>query len=289
MENQENQKNNNVDKEEVILNTSNEHTTSNVVIDDTIKNVHDKREKNKKLQILLISIVCLIIVLIASFLIIRHYRGLKEYTYNEEYPLYQYFAGAKNVYKGKVTISLDDEITKLESDTGVVDIEDAPIYFQDVENEALISRNMLLVIPRIPEKNNKIKLFSKIVYEDDSKSAFYYLGNKKIFLDESFLYDGNNLYMFLSNVVVIIDEKKYELSPLSYMIVNYQDQIEIYDKKLDTYEIIETHKNDVVATLGNHKINLSTDMVNDNRILMKNIDNLPVYENKWFYHFFFGS
>ena len=279
MENHENEKNNDINREEIVLNTSDEHTKSDIVVSDTIKNVHNKREKNKKLQVFLISIIGLIIVLFATFLIFRHYNGLKEYTYNEEYPLYQYFAGAKNVYKGKVTISLDGDITKLESDSGVVDIEDAPIYFQDVDNEALICRIMLLVIPRIPEKNNKIKLFSKIVYEDDSESAFYYLGKKKIFLDESFLYDGNNLYMFLSNVVIKIDDEEYILSPLSYVIVNYQDQIEIYDKKQDKYKIIESHKNDVIVSIGNHKINLSTDMVNNNRILMKNVDNLPVYKN----------
>ena len=31
---------------------------------------------------------------------------------------------------------MDDNITKIETDDGVEDIEDAPIYFQDVKNEA---------------------------------------------------------------------------------------------------------------------------------------------------------
>lgn len=272
---QENQENK---KEEVVLNTSNEHTSANVSVDETAKKVHEKREKNKFIKIALISIIVILVLFIASFFLFRYFRGLKEYTYNEEYPLYQYFAGGKNVYTGKVTLTMDDNITKIETDDGVEDIEDAPIYFQDVSNEVLLGKNMLLVIPRLVSKNYRINAFSKVVYEDDSKNAYYNFGKEKIFLEESFLYDGANLYLFLSNVNVVIDEETYELSPLSYVIVNYKDQIEIYDKKLDKYTIIETHNKDVIATLGTHKINMSVDMVNDNRLLLKSTENLPIYK-----------
>ena len=56
--------------------------------------------------------------------------------------------------------------------------------------------------------------------------------------------------------------------------------IEIYDKKSDNYTIIDNHSKDVIATLGNYKINLSTDMImydNENRLLIKNIDKLSLY------------
>lgn len=275
----ENQENNNVEKkEEVILNTSNEHTTANISVEETAKNVHDKREKNKFLKILLISIISILVLFVASFFIFRYFKGLKEYTYNEEYPLYQYFAGGKNVYTGKVTLTMDENITKIETDDGVEDIEDAPIYFQDVQNEVLTGKNMLLVMPISPSKNYRINAFSKVAYDVDSENAYYHFGKDKIFLEESFLFDGANLYLFLSDVSVVIEEETYELSPLSYVIVNYKDQIEIYDKKSDKYTIIESHKNDVIATLGIHKINMSVDMVNDNRLLLKSTENLPIFK-----------
>ena len=59
-----------------------------------------------------------------------YYKLLNEYTHNEEYPLYQYFAGQKNIYNGKVTISKNNDITEIKNNDGVVGIEDAPIYFQ---------------------------------------------------------------------------------------------------------------------------------------------------------------
>lgn len=272
----ENQKN----KEEVVLNTSNEHTEANVSVDETAKKVHKKRENAKLLKILLFSVIGFIVLLIASFFLFRYFKGLKEFSYNEEYPLYQYFAGAKNVYTGKVTLSLDDEITKIETTEGVYDMEDAPIYFQNVDNTALTSKTMLLVFPRINNKNYRINAFSKIEYDKESNVSFYYLGKNKILLEDAFLYDGDNVYMFLCNTSVVIGEKTYELSPLSYMVVNYHDQIEVYDKASDKYEIIDFYDKDVIATYSSHKINMSVDMVNDNRLLIKTFDNLPIYENK---------
>ena len=156
-----------------------------------------KREKNKNLRIFLFSIIGFCCLIVGAFLVLKHFRDLKQYTYTEEYPLYQYFAGNKEVYNGKVTLSSDDDITKIESNGVVKDIEDAPIYFQNVENEVLTGKNMLLVFPRLNNKNYKMKMFSKVVYENDSNAAFYYLGNQKIYLEDSFLYDGNDLYLFL--------------------------------------------------------------------------------------------
>ena len=274
---QENQENNIEKKEEIILNTSNEHTSAGVSVEETAKIVHNKREKNKFLRIIIISGIGFIILFVSAFLLFRYFKGLKEFTYNDEYPLYQYFAGGKTVYTGKITLSKEDDITLIENDEGIEDIEDVPIYFQNVDNEVLTSKNMLYAIPSINNKNYRINAFSKIVYEEDSKLTYYLLGKKKVLFDEGFLFDGANLYLFLSDVSIVIDEKNYELSALSYVIVNYKDQIEIYNKKLDEYTLIETHKNDVIATLGNHKINMSVDMVNNNRLLLKSCDNLPIY------------
>ena len=88
-------------------------------------------------------------LIVALFLVFGHLNKMNEYTHNEEYPLYQYFAGQKNTYTGKVTISKNKDITEIKNDDGVVGIEDAPIYFQKSDDEVLVSKNMLLVFPRI--------------------------------------------------------------------------------------------------------------------------------------------
>ncbi len=278
MEEHQNNDNNFQNKEDIVLNTSNEHTSANVSIDETAKIVHNKRENKKVLMIGLISVVCAIILIVALFLVFGHLNKMNEYTHNEEYPLYQYFAGQKNTYDGKVTISKNNDITEIKNNDGVVGIEDAPIYFQKKNDEVLVSKNMLLVFPRINNKNYKIKMFTKLTYDKDSDSSFYYNGKDKVFLEESFLYDGHDLYLFLYETTVQVGEKTYELSPLSYAIVDYHDEVQLYNKEKDKYEIIENCDFDIIATLGDHKINLSTDMIDNNRLLIKSVDNLPLYK-----------
>jgi hypothetical protein len=276
VEEPQNQQRNN---DEIILNTSNEHTSVNVSVEETVAKVSKMREKNKFLRIFLFSIIGFIVLIISFFIVYGHLKKMNQVTYNNEYPLYQYFAGAKNEYTGKVTISKDKDITTIKNDDGVVGIEDAPIYFQKVDNEVLVTKNMLLVFPRLESKNYKISLFTKLMYDKESDASFYYQGEKKIFLEESFLYDGRDLYLFLYKTSVQVGETVYELSPLSYVIVNYDSQVEIYDKEKDKYYIIENVKTDVIGTLGSHKINMSIDMVNDNRLLLKSVSELPLYKN----------
>ena len=138
---------------------------------------------------------------------------------------------------------------------------------------------MYLIIPRIKTTSYKINHFSKIKIEDDL--AYLNYKNKNIYLEQSFLYDGDNLYFFIYETKVNIDEKEYTLSPLSYIIVNYKSEIEIYDKKEDNYTIIDEHQRDVIAYLDNYKVNLSTDTLtydSGDRLLIKSPDNLPLYE-----------
>ena len=80
--------------------------------------------------------------------------------------------------------------------------------------------------------------------------------DEKVYLEKSILFDGENLYAFLYNTTVIIDGEEIELTPLSYITVNYQDEISYYDKKNDKYVIIPTHKDDVIAIIDGFKVNL---------------------------------
>lgn len=251
-------------------------------LNETKKKVsNDRKEKNKK-RIIIISIIASALLLIGAIVLFFYYRSLESYKFNaaNEYNLYQYFQGVKVEYKGKVSIKKDGKEIKMSQNTGIDNIEDAPMYFKDNENQVFFAKNMSLVIPRIKNQNYKINYFSKIINEDDS----VYLINKydkKMYLEESFLYDGNNLYFFIYDTTLTIDKKEYKLSKLSYAIVNYKGQIEIYDKKSDKYTIIDEHNDDVIANIGEYKLNLSTDILSykdDSRLLIKSVDSLPNYE-----------
>ena len=88
------------------------------------------------------------------------------------------------------------------------------------------------------------------------------------------------MYLFLTNVTLTANENKYELSPLSYAIVNYMGEVEIYDKLNDKYHVIDLCEKDVVANMKDFVINLSTDMISykeNSRLLIKSVDNLNEY------------
>ena len=262
------------------LNEMNSFGQLNVSVENTQKIVHEKREKEKKIRIILFSIIVVVILLIGIFLLFRHFSKLKKFEYNEDYPMYQYFSGVKVSYKGKVTLTNDGEITTIESSDGISDIKDAPIYFQDISNEVLTTKNMQLVIPRLFNKNYKLKYFTKLFYDEDTNVVYYFNGNDQIHLEESFLYDGGNLYLFLSNVSLAVNNEKFILSPLSYIIVNYMGQVEIYDKLNDKYHVIDMCESDVLGSIGVYNINFSTDMISyeeNNRLLIKSVDNLNIY------------
>lgn len=275
MENQEKK------NEEVIINETVSNTPV-VNIEESAKKANKKRENTNKLRIILFSIIGVIVVLIALFIVFSRFSNMNKFEYNAEYPMYQYFSGVKTSYTGKVTLINDGDITKVESNEGIMNINDAPIYYQDVDNKVLITKNMQLFFPHLFNKNYKLKYFTNVFYDTEMSSSYFEDGKKNVFLEEAFLYDGNNMYLFLTDISVQVLDEKYDLSPLSYVIVNYQGEVEIYDKKTDKYHMIELCEKDVLASLGEYTINLSTDTVSNgdnSRLLMKSVDGLEIYKS----------
>lgn len=241
-----------------------------------------KIKLKKNSLILLISLFVILVVGIVGFVIFKHYEKLNKVTI-KDYELYQYFAGQKYEYTGELTLKRNGEITKLKYKDIEVDVDSTPIYFKNVDNEMLLPTNMGFYILRIRNKNYKLPYFSRISVDEsqNDSNSFLMFNDEKIYLEKSILYDGENLYSFLSDTTVIIEGEKIELSPLSYITVNYRDEISYYDKKNDKYVIIPTHEEDVIAVIDGFKVNLSTDTImyeDSAKLLIKNVDNLATYK-----------
>ena len=239
-----------------------------------------KLKQNSK--ILLISLIVILVVSIVGFIIYKHYENLNEVTI-KDFELYQYFAGQKYEYTGELSLKRNGEITKLKYKDIEIDVDSTPIYFKNIDNEMLLPTNMGFYILRVRNKNYKLPYFSRISVEETQtdSNSFLMVDDEKVYLEKSILFDGENLYAFLYNTTVIIDGEEIELTPLSYITVNYQDEISYYDKKNDKYVIIPTHKDDVIAIIDGFKVNLSTDSImyeNNAKLLIRNVDNLTSYK-----------
>lgn len=268
------------------LNVNNDVNNSieQTVIENHIDQIKDealkKREKKKITGTVIVAIIISLIIIVAFLILFFHFKGSKSVSYDDSYDLYQYFTGVRVDYKGKVTLSLDGNVTKVESSEQIDSITDVPMYFGNENNAMLITQNMQLVFPRYKSKNYKLKFYTKIYYDEDNKLPYYKIKDEKKYIESSFLYNGENLYIFFNDVKFNVDDKEYTLSPLSYIIVNYKDQVEFYDKKTDKYTIIDTHEKDVIIELDGFKINLSTDMYyngEDSVLLVKNVSSLKEY------------
>ena len=239
--------------------------------------IYKKKSKGKLVLGLISTLVVMTIVCVAFIVGIYYYR-LNRVSIEED-ELYQYFNGSKYEYKGKILIKKNNEITSVESKDLDIDKNTYPIYYKNNKNLVIFPIDMEVLVLDNINKTSRINYFTNVEFDGDSAYVIY-KDNKK-FLGESFLYDGDNLYFFTYPVKVSVDKEEYNLSSGSYMIVNYKDQVEIYNKDEDDYKVIESHNDDVIAELNDIKINLSTDMIitsSGSRLLIKKVGNLPLFE-----------
>ena len=241
-----------------------------------------KKINNKKKIIILFGSLIAVICGIVAFFILRHYYKETVTVSFDDYEVYQYFSGLKYNYTGKATIE-NDEIVSFNDKGEEVTVDDTPIYYQTINNECILPITMGLFSLNERGVNYRVNYFSKLQAELSNKDemAFISYNKKKKFIDNAFLYDGKDMYVFPYSVKVVVEDVEYELSPLSYIIVNYQNSVEMYNKEKDEYHLVDDIKKDVIANVGNTRINLSTDMIlfeEGERLLIKNINKLNLYE-----------
>jgi len=193
---------------------------------------------------------------------------------------YQYFYGVYKEYSGEIEVVNSNNATHLvlENDE-IIYLDSAPIYYKDELGKALVPSEMEVVYPDTG-KIYKVGKFTNIITDSNVIYAQRHNKDTKKSLNNAFLYDGEDLYLFLQETTIKIGKQKYKISPLSYVIVNYRQNVEIYNYDKDEYIIIgenEVPKDDIIATNKNYKINLSVDSYSTNsteRLLIKNTNYL---------------
>lgn len=147
--------------------------------------------------------------------------GFYQYFFNQRY---DYPKEAK-LYIGKDGVVCSNEGKESPTDT-------TPVYFSD-SKKFMTVRPMSFVDPYNGLEKN-VPLLSQI--EKDKKGNVYInVGETKKDISSGFLYDGEDTYVFLEAMVVQLDGKKYELTPFSFMVVDADCKVRLYDYKTDTF------------------------------------------------------
>jgi biopolymer transport protein ExbD len=233
-----------------------------------------RKERIKKFKLtnaIIYVLLCLLIFVIIMVFSIKQNINKIEF---KDINFYQYLSSNKFEYNGKVLISIDDKNnTVLNNNQIKVNLDATPIYYAK-EKSLFLPKDMSIIFPNNFGLHNKVNHFSSITLKDNN----FYVKNENYQkqVTDCFLFDGEDLYLFLDKMTFTIGKDTYVIEPFSYIILDYQNSIQIYDYKNDIYRIINLDKNDIIATSSKgYKVNLSIDSISYDKyeqLLLKKID-----------------
>lgn len=228
---------------------------------------------NKKVSSIILGaiIIILVAVVIVNLFFINKDLNSKKIK-NED--VYVYFGDEKFDYKGNITLDHEGKITNIKFDNKKVTLYSEPIYYAK-------KGKVILPVP-YSVVNTSVGLQNKVMYYTEivSRDGYYYLVNNELDykLNNNFLFDGSDMYIFIQSSKVTFGDKEIEISPLSY--VNYvfdTKDLYIYNYETKKIEYYENVDQDVFVSNKNYKVNLSSDniIINEKqKLLMKNFDYL---------------
>lgn len=172
--------------------------------------------------------------------------------------VYQYTAEGKKSYNGVITITRSGLGCTLENRGKLYGLGSTPLYYVN-ENRMLLPSVTSIVQPKL-SLSNRIANMS-LLYENNGQ---YYVENEKaeIKVSDFFLYDGKDTYSFFEPITVTWNKNSVNISPLSYVVVKYNQTIDVYDREKDIYSSIDTGQCNALVTMKcGATVNMSTDVL----------------------------
>jgi len=210
--------------------------------------------------------IILILVVFLSFIIYYFISRTFAFSKKEVDSYYQYFSGERIEYEVEVVKNRREVITSMNPVDRYVEYDSTPLYQVD-KNVVIFPQEMSVILPLMNcseyflPVNSYVKLENKR-YSLITKDFNDYLGHY-------FFYDGEDLYFFIENVDLVVNDKKIELTPFSYVIADNKE-ISYYDKKSGTFETISANDYDTYVSSEYYKVYVSGDYMNyyDERVVL---------------------
>lgn len=224
--------------------------------------------------------IALMIVLFAAFFV--YYKISLTFSYREEVKgnFYQYFDGEKYEYEGIVSKNRKGVVVDFKEVDMDINQSTIPIYYKDYDT-VIFPGDMSVVMPVFNCSEYLAKRYSYIEHGDRT----YKLTTNKYSdnLGHYFLYDGDDLYFFIEEVTLMVNDEEIVLSPFSYVVSGYNDYVSYYDKKNDIYRTIAVNNSDTVVKNSYYSVLVSKDIIDyygTNVILTSDIGMLNTIDMK---------
>ena len=248
------------DKEEIIINEPEEKSDKQKRKEKIVEESEQiEKQKKRRSSIIMSSVIAALILIIVIVVIII---GNLNSTTTENHDFYQWYSGQKVEYKGQLTFTRKEGLTELKATDRKVTLDSTPVYYADENDKVIFPEDMAIVYPNNNGMMYRINHFADIIEENGSIYLETNLATKtnKTKLEKAFLYDGQDLYFFLERTTITVNGTNYEVSPLSYAIVSYKQNVEIYNYEKDEYQVIDTTETqEAKVVTDTYTINMSVD------------------------------
>lgn len=248
------------DKEEIIINEPEEKSDKQKRKEKIVEESEQiEKQKKRRSSIIMSSVIAALILIIVIVVIII---GNLNSTTTENHDFYQWYSGQKVEYKGQLTFTRKEGLTELKATDRKVTLDSTPVYYADENDKVIFPEDMAIVYPNNNGMMYRINHFADITEEDGTSYLETNLATKtnKTKLEKAFLYDGQDLYFFLERTTITVNGTNYEVSPLSYAIVRYKQNVEIYNYEKDEYQVIDTTETqEAKVVTDTYTINMSVD------------------------------
>ena len=230
---------------------------------DKLNNVMTIIKDNNKI---IVPSIVIIVLLIIIFITLYFYK-YNSYHRDEELVFYNYVTATKNEFEGVLSRNRFNEIISLNVDDVIIG--SYPIYNKK-NNIVIFPSSMNVVYAANELKQAKTNDYSYLYYDINSYKLIDDGYNANI--GHSFLYDGGNIYFFVEATVIKIDKEEIELSPLSFVIANYRNNINYYDYEKDLFVSKDYTGSNVEVSNKYYKVNVMEDMIDyyGNEVLLIN-------------------
>ena len=221
-----------------------------------------------------------ILLLLLVLLVYWYVEGLSAYKPKSE--VHQYFGGAELSYSADAVFRDEKDGIKVTDVNGKSIIVDTPLLYKG-ETKLTLPCNMLLMVPSENLGVKRINYFTTVT--ESSGRVTFTADNKQAQSYGGFLYDGNDLYIFLEPTVLKIGSAmKIELPALSYVRAHYGQNIEYHNSETDEDKVIGINEIDVEADLqSGFTLSLCKDVIyadSGEYLLYSAVDTVDVIEMK---------
>ena len=222
-----------------------------------------------------VFIVLGVIVLIEAVFLVIHFTDTSRYKMTE--PGYQMIMGIDMPVPAKAVLKKDKNGLSCSNGN---DLDSSPVYLKKDRKSMILTNDHIVIKPHQAFSFGRLKPFTKITEIDDV--YFARRGRSDAILDDCFLFDGQDTYVFLRDTIIQFGDTAYTVSPMSYVTVIGQQGGCIYNYASGEYIKIPEGSRNIKAIYDKYiTICLDEDKVQEEdswRILPNNPEKIKTYK-----------